>query len=151
MEKKAAGEAAYAKAQEYMESGEWSKVYRWLQKAAEMENSEATADMGLALIYGTFGAPRDYGEGLRLLRKSAMCGNARACMELVELYDNGAADVEGEEAERLCKKAAEAGDKRAAARLEDGFDTRPLAEILEEQAGKGNVDALRYLMRERNG
>lgn len=139
------GELAYGAAQHYMESGEWSKVYPYLQKAVDMDNVEAMVDMGLARIYGTFGIPTDYEEGLGLLRKAVMYGNVRACMEIVELHDNGAGDIEGEEAERLCKKAAEAGDKKAIVRLEDGFDTRPLIEILNEQAEKGNADAMWWL------
>ena len=143
--KEVEGENAYGAAQHYMESGEWSKVYSVLQKAVDMDNAEAMVDMGLALIYGTFGISRDYEEGLELLRKAVMYGNARACMEIVELHDNGAADIEGEEAERLCKKAAEAGDKKAIIRLKDGFDTRSLTEILKEQVEKGNVDAIWWL------
>ena len=139
------GEMAYATAQHHMESGEWSKVYDHLQRAVDMENTDAMVDMGLAEIYGTFGIPKCFNEGIEFLRKAAMYGNVRACMEIVELHDNGVADIDGEEAEKLCRKAAEAGDKRAAVRLEDGFDTRPLVEILEEQAGKGSVDALWYL------
>ena len=141
----AAGEAAYAEAQQYMESGEWSRVYTPLQRAVDMENVDATADMGLALIYGTFNIPTDHADGLRHLRMAAMYGSTRASMELVELHDNGCTDVDGEEAERLCKASAEAGDKKAIARLEDGFDTRPLTEILSEQAEKGNIDALWHL------
>lgn len=143
--KEVEGENAYGGAQHYMESGEWSKVYSVLQKAVDMDNAEAMVDMGLALIYGTFGIPTDYEEGLELLRKAVMYGNMRACMEIVELHDNGAADIEGEEAERLCKKAADAGDKKAIVRMEDGFDTRPLTEILKEQVEKGNVDAIWWL------
>ncbi len=143
--KEVEGENAYGTAQHYMESGEWSKVYPYLQKAVDMQNPDAQVDMGLALIYGTFGIPTDYDEGLQLLYQAVWQGSVRACMELVELHDNGAAGIEGEEAERLCKKAAEAGDKKAIIRLEDGFDTRPLAEILKEQVEKGNVDAIWWL------
>ena len=143
--KEVEGEKAYGAAQHYMESGEWSKVYSVLQKAVDMDNTEAMVDMGLALIYGTFGIPTDYEEGIGLLRKAVMYGNVRACMEIVELHDNGAADIEGEEAEKLCKKAAGAGDKKAIVRFEDGFDTRPLTEILKEQVEKGNVDAIWWL------
>ena len=139
------GESAYGKAQYYMESGEWSKVYPQLQKAVDMRNPDAQVDMGLACIYGTFGISKDYEEGLGLLYQAVWQGSTRACMEMVELYDNGSADIEGEEAERLCKKAAEAGDKKAIVRLEDGFDTRPLIEIFKEQAEKGNVDAMWWL------
>ena len=139
------GELAYGEAQHYMETGEWSKVYSPLQKAVDMDNLDATVDMGLGCIYGTFGICTDYEEGLALLRKAAMYGNVRACMEIVELHDNGAADIEGEEAEKLCKKAAEAGDPKAIIRLEDGFDTRPLVEILKEQVEKGNIDAIWWL------
>lgn len=142
------GEMSYAAAQHHMESGEWSEVYTDLQRAVDMENIDAMVDMGLSLIYGTFGIPTSYDEGLELLRKAAMYGSVRACVEIVELYDSGSSAIDGEEAERFCKKAAAAGDKRAAVRLEDGFDTRPLVEILEEQARKGSVDALWYLSRE---
>ncbi len=143
--KNAEGELCYGMAQRHMESGEWSKVYGPLSKAVRMENTDAMTDMGLARIYGTFGIRTDYDEGLELLRAAARENNARACMEIVELYDNGSSDIEGEEAARLCKKAAELGDARAAVRLEDGFDTRPLLEILSEQASKGNSDAMWWL------
>ncbi len=139
------GELAYGDAQHYMESGEWSKVYFPLQKAVDMQHPDAQVDMGLARIYGTFGIPTDYDEGLQLLYQAVWQGSVRACMEIVELHDNGASDIDGDEAERLCKKAAEAGDKKAIIRLEEGFDTRPLKEILEEQVEKGNVDALWWL------
>ena len=139
------GENAYGYAQHYMENGEWSKVYSYLQKAVKNENTDAMIDMGLARIYGTFSISKDNHEGLQLLQKAAMLGNYRACNELVELYDNGAIDIEGEEAKKLCEKAAKAGDKQAIARMEMGFDTRPLVEICKEQALKGNVDAMWWL------
>lgn len=143
--KEVEGENAYGYAQHYMENGEWSKVYDYLQKAVDNDHSDAMVDMGLGRIYGTFSIPKDDHEGLQLLRKAAMLGNLRACNEMVELYDNGSADIEGEEAKQLCEKAAKAGDKQAIARLEMNFDTRPLREIYHEQQEKGNVDALWWL------
>ena len=139
------GERAYGEAQHYMESGEWSRVFAPLNRAVAMENSDAMTDMGLARIYGTFGICTDFAEGMELLRGAAAASNARACMEIVELHDNGAAEIEGEEAKAMCEKAAGLGDKKAVSRLSDGFDTRPMIEILTEQADKGNVDAMWWL------
>ncbi len=139
------GERAYGEAQHYMESGEWSRVFAPLNKAVTMENSDAMTDMGLARIYGTFGICTDFAEGMELLRSAAAASNARACMEIVELHDNGAAEIEGEEAKAMCEKAAGLGDKKAVSRLSDGFDTRPMIEILTEQADKGNADAMWWL------
>ncbi len=144
LKKIAEGERAYAEAQHYMETGEWSAVFAPLQRAVDMDNADAMTDMGLARLYGTFGICLDYDEGLTLLRDAART-NARACMELVELHDMGIPDIEGEEAQELCQKAAKLGDKKAIVRLEDGFDLRPMTEVLEEQAEKGNVDALWWL------
>ncbi len=139
------GELAYGAAQHRMETGKWSEVYPFLQKAVEMENADAMVDMGLARIYGTFGVSRDYDEGLKLLEQATWRGSARACMELVELHDNGAAGISDSEAERLCQKAAKAGDKKAVARLSDGFGTRPCTKTPQEQAEKGNAEAM-YLL-----
>ena len=139
------GERAYGEAQHYMESGEWSRVFAPLNRAVAMENSDAMTDMGLARIYGTFGICTDFAEGMELLRGAAAASNARACMEIVELHDNGAAEIEGEEAKAMCEKAAGLGDKKAISRLSDGFDTRPMIEILTEQADKGNADAMWWL------
>ncbi len=137
------GERCYAEAQKYMESGEWSKIYPLLSRASDMENSDAMVDMALGYAYGTMGFPQYFGDALELLRKAAnKYNNARACMELVEFHDNGSFDITGQEAKRLCEKAAEAGDKKAIARLPDGFDLRPMKEILAEQVAKGNIDAL---------
>ena len=139
------GERAYGEAQHYMESGEWSRVFAPLNRAVAMENSDAMTDMGLARIYGTFGICTDFAEGMELLRSAAAASNARACMEIVELHDNSAAEIEGEEAKAMCEKAAGLGDKKAISRLSDGFDTRPMIEILTEQADKGNADAMWWL------
>ncbi len=139
------GEHAYGEAQHCMENGEWSRVFALLNKAVTMENSDAMTDMGLSRIYGTFGICTDFGEGLELLYRAAAMNNSRACMEIVELHDNGVTEIEGEKAKAFCEQAAELGDKKAIERLAEGFDTRPMIEILTEQAANGNVEAMWWL------
>ncbi len=135
------GNRLYAEAQEHMSSGEWKKIPSLLFKAMELDNSEAIADIGIGYAYGTIGFSQITEDAVCYLRMAADLGNTRACMELVELHDTGSMDIEGTEALELCEKAAKAGDKKAIARLEDGFDTRPMTEILEEQVNKGNISA----------
>ncbi len=137
----AQGDALYAEAQEYMSSGDWRKVRECLFKAMELDNYDAMTDIGIGFAYGTFGFSQIPEEAVDYLSKAASCGNVRACMELVELHDTGSLGIEGAEALKWCEKAAKAGDKKAIARLQDGFDTRPLPEILEEQVNKGNISA----------
>ncbi len=140
--KLAEGEKLYKKVQEYMASGKWSEIYPYLSRAVEMENTNAITDMALGRIYGTFGIPIDTKEGLRLLRYAARLGGVRACFEIVELHDSGLSDIEGDEAKEMCEKAAKLGHKKAQVRLEDGFDVRPLAIILEERVENGDINAM---------
>ena len=137
----AEGDALYAEAQEGMLTGDWKKVRECLFRAMELDNYEAMTDIGIGYAYGTFGLSQIPEDALYYLRQAASEGNVRACMELVELHDTGSFGIEGAEALKWCEKAAKAGDKKAIARLEDGFDTRPLPEILEEQVNKGNISA----------
>ena len=138
---RAEGERLYSEAQAHMESGEWSDVFYLLECAADMGNPEAETDLGLARAYGNFGAYRDIEEALTYLRHAANGGCARAAFEICELYDSGVS-IDAQEAMEMCEKAAQAGIKKAEARLEDGFDLRPIREILQEQIDKGNIDAL---------
>ncbi len=140
----AEGDALYAEAQEAMSSGDWRKVHECLFKAMELDNYEAMTDIGIGYAYGIFGLPQIPEDAVDYLRKAAgnlVNGSDRACMELVELHDTGSFGIEGAEALQWCKRAAERGDKKAIARLQDGFDTRPMTEILEEQVNKGNISA----------
>ncbi len=137
-----AGEAAYAEAQKYMQSGEWSRVFHPLQRAANMKNTDGMVDLALARIYGQYGLATDMYEALELLREAADKGNARACFELVEIHDNGYYSVDGSEAKKMCEMAASLGHLGAIERLYSGFDTRPTHEIMEEQVERGNIDAL---------
>ena len=50
--------------------------------------------------------------------------------------------LQAAEAKGMCEKAAGLGDEKAKVRLADGFDLRPIREILQEQIDKGNIDAL---------
>ncbi len=135
------GNALYAEAQQCMSSGEWKKIPGLLFDAMELDNDEAIADIGIGYAYGTIGFSQIIEDAVYYLRMAAKLGNTRACMELVELHDTGSMDIEGAEALEWCEKAAKSGDKKAIARLGDGFDTRPLPEILEEQVNKGNISA----------
>ncbi len=137
----AEGNALYAEAQEAMSSGDWRKVHECLFAAMELDNYEAMTDIGIGYAYGIFGLSQIPEEAVDYLNKAALEGNVRACMELVELHDTGSLGIEGAEALKWCEKAAKAGDKKAIARLQDGFDTRPMTEILEEQVNKGNIGA----------
>ena len=136
------GKQCYEKAQEYMESGKLSKVFAPLSRAADMGNSDAMTDLALARVYGQYGCAKDLQEALTLLRAAAKKDNARACFALCHLHDSGVYDVQAAEAKEMCEKAAGLGDEKAKARLADGFDLRPIREILLEQIEKGNIDAL---------
>lgn len=136
------GKRCYEKAQEYMESGKLSEVFAPLSRAADMGNPDAMADLALARVYGQYGCAKDLQEALTLLRAAAKKDNARACFALCHLHDSGIYDVQAAEAKKMCEKAAGLGDEKAKARLADGFDLRPIREILLEQIEKGNIDAL---------
>lgn len=135
------GRRLYEKARGFMDSGDWQEVFFPLNRAAEMGNAEAMVDLALARVYGQFGCATDTEEALSLLRTAAQKDNARACFTLCELYDSGV-PIEAREAMALCKKAAELGYEKAEARLAQGFDLRPVREILREQIDSGNIDAL---------
>lgn len=136
------GKRCYEKAQEYMESGKPSEVFAPLRRAADMGNPDAMTDLALARVYGQYGCAKDLQEALTLLRAAAKKDNARACFALCHLHDSGIYDVQAAEAKEMCEKAAGLGDEKAKARLADGFDLRPIREILLEQIEKGNIDAL---------
>ena len=136
------GKRCYEKALAFMESGEWSEVFAPLNRAADMGNPDAMADLALARVYGQYGCAKDLQEALTLLRAAAKKDNARACFALCHLHDSGIYEVEAHEAKKMCEKAARLGDEKAKMRLADGFDLRPLREILLEQIDKGNTDAL---------
>lgn len=136
------GKRCYEKAQKYMESGKWSEVFAPLSRAADMGNTDAMVDLALARVYGQYGCAKDLQEALTLLRAAAKNDNARACFALCHLHDSGVCEVEAAEAKKMCEKAAMLGDKKAKVRLAEGFDLRPIREILLEQVGKGNIDAL---------
>ena len=136
------GKRCYKKALAFMESGKLSEVFAPLSRAADMGNPDAMTDLALARVYGQYGCAKDLQEALTLLRAAAKRDNARACFALCHLYDSGIYDVQAAEAKKMCEKAAGLGDEKAKARLADGFDLRPIREILLEQIEKGNIDAL---------
>ena len=49
------GKRCYERAQKYMESGEWNEVFAPLNRAADMGNPDAMADLALARVYGQYG------------------------------------------------------------------------------------------------
>lgn len=136
------GKRCYEKALAFMESGKWSDMFAPLNRAADMGNPDAMADLALARVYGQYGCAKDLQEALTLLRAAAKKDNARACFALCHLHDSGVYEVHAAEAKEMCEKAARLGDEKAKARLADGFDLRPIREILQEQIDKGNIDAL---------
>ncbi len=79
------GEMAYGKAQYYMEIGDWSQARPHLQKAVELENTDAMVDMALALINGSFGRPADQEGGMQMLKRATWHGSERARRELAKL------------------------------------------------------------------
>ncbi len=121
-----------------------------LREAAETGHTEAMAEVGYLLAHG-LGVAADAEEALSYLRKSADAGCDYACYVLWEMHDDGFSAVSAVEAKQRCEEAAARGYGRAVARLADGFDTRPVTEILTEQADKGSADALWYLYLEYNG
>ena len=57
---------------------------KWLRKAADQENLDAIAALGLCYIDGD-GVPEDRAKGIELLRKAAQKGNKGAQSILKEL------------------------------------------------------------------
>ncbi len=92
------GEVAYGKAQYYMEIGDWSQARPYLQKATELENTDAMVDMGLALMNGSFGSPADFKGGMRLLERATWHGSKRARKELAKLRGEPVEEEAPEEA-----------------------------------------------------
>ena len=79
------GEMAYGKALYYMEIGDWSQAYPYLQQAVELEYADAMVDMGLAWIHGNFDSPADQEKGMKLLTQATWQGSQRAHKELAKL------------------------------------------------------------------
>ena len=130
-----------------VEQLDWDGAWYPFSQAADLGHREALAELGFMTVYGT-GCGRCIQEGLDYLRTAAKQGSAYACQVLWELHDEGLRDVTGAEAQAWCQAAAEQGNAKALARLEDGFDQRPVTEILRERIGQGDVDALWYLAQE---
>lgn len=140
------GERLYKKGMELIKELNWGEAWYPLYKAAELGHTEAMAEIGYMTAYG-LGCGRSIEEGLAHLRRAAEKGSNYACQVIWEMHDNGFYDVKASEAKKWCE-AAKQGDKKAKARLEDGFDLRPITEILQEQIDKGNIDALWYMAME---
>ena len=141
------GEALYQKGMACVEQLDWDGAWYPFSQAADLGHREALAELGFMTVYGT-GCGRCIEEGLDYLRTAAKQGSAYACQVLWELHDEGLRDVTGTEAQAWCRAVAEQGNAKALARLEDGFDLRPVTEILRERIGQGDVDALWYLAQE---
>lgn len=141
------GEALYQKGMACVEQLDWDGAWYPFSQAADLGHREALAELGFMTVHGT-GCGRRIQEGLDYLRTAAKQGSAYACQVLWDLHDEGLRDVTGAEAQAWCRAAAEQGNAKALARLEDGFDLRPVTEILRERIGQGDVDALWYLAQE---
>ncbi len=141
------GERLYKKGMELIKELNWGEAWYPLYKAAELEHTEAMAEIGYMTAYG-LGCGRSIEEGLAYLLRAAEKGSNYACQVIWEMHDNGFYDVKAAEAKKWCEAAAKQGDKKSEARLEDGFDLRPVIEILQEQIDKGNIDALWYMAME---
>ena len=143
----AESEELYQKGMKLIEELCWDEAWYPLSCAADSGHREAMAEIGYMTVYG-IGCGRDTEEGLELLRKAASLGSDYACCVLWEMHDDGILSVTGAEAEEWCRQAAERGDKKAEARLDNGFDLRPITEILAEQIDKGNKDAIWLMSKE---
>jgi len=99
-------------------------------------------------------AAKQYDEAMRLYRKSADAGNARAMANLGKMYADGRGAAKNEaEALRLFRKAADVGDTLAIANL--GFmyangrgvakDETEAVRLFRKAADSGNVDAMTAL------
>lgn len=141
------GERLYKQGMTLIEQLNWGEAWYPLYKAAELEYTDAVAEIGYMTVYG-LGCGRNTEEGLNYLRRAAQKGSDYACNILWEMHDDGFRDVKASEANKWCEEAADRGNIKAKIRLDEGFDLRPVTEILQEQIEKGNTDALWYMAME---
>lgn len=141
------GERLYKQGMTLIEQLNWGEAWYPLYKAAELEYTDAVAEIGYMTAYG-LGCGRNTEEGLNYLRRAAQKGSDYACNILWEMHDDGFRDVKASEANKWCEEAAGRGNIKAKKRLDEGFDLRPVTEILQEQIEKGNTDALWYMAME---
>lgn len=141
------GERLYKQGMTLIEQLNWGEAWYPLYKAAELEYTDAVAEIGYMTAYG-LGCGRNTEEGLSYLRRAAQKGSDYACNILWEMHDDGFRDVKASEANKWCEEAAGRGNIKAKKRLDEGFDLRPVTEILQEQIEKGNTDALWYMAME---
>lgn len=141
------GERLYKQGMTLIEQLNWGEAWYPLYKAAELEYTDAVAEIGYMTAYG-LGCGRNTEEGLNYLRRAAQKGSDYACNILWEMHDDGFHDVKASEANKWCEEAAGRGNIKAKKRLDEGFDLRPVTEILQEQIEKGNTDALWYMAME---
>lgn len=141
------GERLYKQGMTLIEQLNWGEAWYPLYKAAELEYTDAVAEIGYMTVYG-LGCGRNTEEGLNYLRRAAQKGSDYACNILWEMHDDGFRDVKASEANMWCEEAAGRGNIKAKKRLDEGFDLRPVTEILQEQIEKGNTDALWYMAME---
>ena len=62
---------------------------QWLEKAAQQEHMDAARDLGLYLLEGEFGWPRDTQRGVWFLERAAAGGDSLSMMTLGYLYYTG--------------------------------------------------------------
>lgn len=141
------GEKLYKQGMTLIKQLNWGEAWYPLYKAAELEYTDAVAEIGYMTVYG-LGCGRNTEEGLNYLRCAAQKGSDYACNILWEMHDDGFRDVKASEANKWCEEAAGRGNIKAKKRLDEGFDLRPVTEILQEQIEKGNTDALWYMAME---
>lgn len=141
------GEKLYKQGITLIEQLNWGEAWYPLYKAAELEYTDAVAEIGYMTVYG-LGCGKNTEEGLNYLRRAAQKGSDYACNILWEMHDDGFRDVKASEANKWCEEAAGRGNIKAKKRLDEGFDLRPVTEILQEQIEKGNTDALWYMAME---
>lgn len=141
------GEKLYKQGMTLIEQLNWGEAWYPLYKAAELEYTDAVAEIGYMTAYG-LGCGRNTEEGLNYLRRAAQKGSDYACNILWEMHGDGFRDVKASEANKWCEEAADRGNIKAKMRLDEGFDLRPVTEILQEQIEKGNIDALWYMAME---
>lgn len=78
----------------------WGEAWYPLYKAAELEHTEAMAEIGYMTAYG-LGCGRSIEEGLAYLLRAAEKGSNYACQVIWEMHDNGFYDVKAAEAKMV--------------------------------------------------
>lgn len=87
----------------------------WLKEAARLKDPRAMEEMGLLLLTGAEGVPKDEKEAAEMLQAAADAGSKKVAMPLAELYIEGRGGVEQNvsKAAPLLRMAADDKDAKA--------------------------------------